>query len=82
MQENVANAHTKTWKKEIFPFSSFHCKKVPRWNASDDAKLKALWQAPYNNIDLTKIDKELVKALHQKHVSHMKYENFALLYCS
>ena len=53
---------------------------MARWNASDDAKLIALWETPHNGIDPTKLDIESVKAVHKKHFPQKKYANFAPLY--
>ena len=56
------------------------CSTMTRWNASDNAKLTALWRLPHNGVDSTKLDKDSVKAVHTKHFLHTKYANFAPLY--
>jgi hypothetical protein len=53
-----------------------------RWNSSDDAKLTQLWRTPHSGVDYKKLDKDSVKAVHQRHFPTRKYSSFAPLYRS
>lgn len=53
-----------------------------RLNSSNNSKQTALKHSPHNNIDLIKLDKDSINAVHTKHICHKKYANFAPLYQS
>ena len=42
------------------------------WGEADDAKLIALWRAPHNGADPTKLDQKSVKKLQKAQVSNQK----------
>jgi hypothetical protein len=54
-------------------------KEGPKWNSSDGARLLSLWRTPYNQVDLTKLDKDSVEAIRAKYCPHSKHANFAPL---
>jgi hypothetical protein len=54
--------------------------KSTRWNAADDAKLIQLWRTPHNGVDPTKLDKDSVQAVLERHWPLAKYSSFAPLY--